>query len=60
MNQPMKITAKEFYELDRSFFAAVSDPNRNFMRMRSDAVCQFQLTVGGITSALVLVQSQNY
>ncbi|XP_037024757.1 uncharacterized protein LOC119066400 [Bradysia coprophila] len=40
INQPMQITAMEFYKLDRSFFAAV--------------------TVGGITTAIMLVQFQDY
>ncbi|XP_037024732.1 uncharacterized protein LOC119066398 [Bradysia coprophila] len=40
INQPMKITTMHFFDLDRSFFAA--------------------LTVGGITTAIVLVQFQNY
>lgn len=30
LNQPIKIGAKGFYKLDRSFFAAVSDWNLTF------------------------------
>lgn len=61
INQPIKITAKEFYQIDRSFFAAVSHYNNSFewKRFWILLLYVFQSTVGAITSAIMLVQFQN-